>query len=95
MASVNIEKEGLIKHLEFFKEKCVFILVLCSYVVLHSTLYLNFNLFCQASKLYGTGIQIQSLGTDCHHATWKHMEIHESGITHYFDIWHISKSKSS
>ncbi|CAN7950211.1 unnamed protein product [Ixodes hexagonus] len=62
MASVNMEREGLIKQLEFFKEKC---------------------------------IHIRSLGTDRHPATRKHMETHEPGIAHHFDIWHISKSKQS
>ncbi|CAN8023127.1 unnamed protein product [Ixodes persulcatus] len=59
MASVNIEKEGLIKLLEFFKEK---------------------------------RIHVKSLGTDRHPAIRKHMEVHEPGTAHYFDIWHISKS---
>ncbi|KAG0410667.1 hypothetical protein HPB47_012223 [Ixodes persulcatus] len=59
MASVNMEKEGLLKQLEFFKEK---------------------------------GIKIRSLVTDRHPATRKHMETHEPGIDHFFDIWHISKS---
>lgn len=95
MASANMEKEGLIKQLEFFKEKRMFILVLCSDIALRSTLYFNISLFCYASKLFGTGIQIRSLGTDRHPATRKHMATHEPGITHYFDIWHISKSKPS
>ncbi|KAG0444969.1 hypothetical protein HPB47_008542 [Ixodes persulcatus] len=59
MASVNMEKEGLIKLLEFFKEK---------------------------------RIHVKSLGTDRHPAIRKHMEVHEPGTAHYFDIWHISKS---
>ncbi|KAG0429539.1 hypothetical protein HPB47_023554 [Ixodes persulcatus] len=59
MASVNMEKEGLIKLLEFFKEK---------------------------------RIHVNSLGTDRHPAIRKHMEVHEPGTAHYFDIWHISKS---
>ncbi|KAG0444200.1 hypothetical protein HPB47_014056 [Ixodes persulcatus] len=62
MASVNMEKKGLLKQLEFFKEK---------------------------------GIKIRSLVTDRHPATRKHMETHEPGIDHFFDIWHISKSKQS
>ncbi|CAN7941323.1 unnamed protein product [Ixodes pacificus] len=55
MASVNIEKESLIKLLEFFKEKRIYV------------------------KSSGTAIR-------------KHMEVHEPGTAHYFDIWHISKS---
>lgn len=98
MASVNMEKEGLLKQLEFFKEKCMFmystccISVLGSYLELCSTFYIQM-FFCYLPKLYATGIKIRSLVTDRHPATRKHMETHEPGISHFFDIWHISKSK--
>ncbi|XP_064469886.1 uncharacterized protein LOC135384619, partial [Ornithodoros turicata] len=58
MASVQMEKEGLIRSIQFLKEQ---------------------------------GITLNSITTDRHPAIRKHMETHEPGTKHYFDIWHISK----
>lgn len=96
MASVNMEKEGLLKQLEFFKEKGMF--MHSSYSAAFQAPRSNWHIhlfFCYLRKLYGAGIKIRSLVTDRHPATRKHMETHEPGIDHFFDIWHISKSKQS
>ncbi|XP_040069540.1 uncharacterized protein LOC120842476 [Ixodes scapularis] len=55
MASVNMEKEGLIKQLEFFKEKCM--LIFCStFIVLPYCSKLCTQLLFCTTKFYGTGV---------------------------------------
>ncbi|CAN7945635.1 unnamed protein product, partial [Ixodes hexagonus] len=38
-------------------------------------------------------LTVQSLATDRHRSIGKHMREKEPGILHFFDVWHVSKSK--
>lgn len=95
MASVNMEKEGLLKQLEFFKEKGTIMYIKTQKLSGTPFNFLCSIILCYILNLHGTGIKIRSLVSDRHPSIRKHMVMHEPGIDHFFDIWHISKGKQS
>lgn len=44
--------------------------------------------------LLGNGLPISTFVSDRHASITKHMREELTNITHYFDIWHLKKSKS-
>ena len=41
----------------------------------------------------GNGVNVKTFVSDRHLSIAKHMREQHSDITHYFDIWHLKKSK--